>query len=111
VLSGRAAGLSEEKLAHLADDPLPEGLYAPAEAAIVRYAQASTRNDAITDALYGDLAEHYAVAEMIQICFVVGIAGMLNRFNSTFLTDLDPETQEAIGPACPVPLPPLPGKA
>ena len=39
MLLGRAAGLSEDKLAHLGDDPLPDGLYAPDEAAIVRYAR------------------------------------------------------------------------
>ena len=31
MLLGRAAGLTEDKLAHLGDDPLPEGVYAPDE--------------------------------------------------------------------------------
>ena len=33
---GRSVGLSEEKIAHLGDDPLPEGVYEAEEAAIVR---------------------------------------------------------------------------
>lgn len=57
VLLGRAAELTEDKLAHLVDDPLPDGLYAPDEAAIVRYAQRSTRMDVIDDRTHGDLAE------------------------------------------------------
>ena len=52
MLLGRAAGLTEDKLAHLGDDPLPEGVYEPDEAAIVRYAQRSTRMDVIDDRTY-----------------------------------------------------------
>jgi len=33
---GRSIGISEEKLRHLGDDPLPDGIYSKAEAAIVR---------------------------------------------------------------------------
>ncbi len=32
-------GITEEQLSHLGDDPLPEGVYAPSEAAIIRYAR------------------------------------------------------------------------
>jgi hypothetical protein len=39
---GRGIGISDEKLRHLGDDPLPEGVYSEAEAAVVRYAQRST---------------------------------------------------------------------
>lgn len=37
VAVGRAAGLTEDMLAHLGDDPVPESVYEPDEAAIVRY--------------------------------------------------------------------------
>ena len=40
---GRGIGISDEKLQHLGDDPLPDGVYSGAEAAIVRYAQRSTK--------------------------------------------------------------------
>ncbi len=108
MLLGRAAGLTEEKLAHLGDDPLPEGLYEPSEAAIVRYAQRSTRLDVIDDATYGALAEHFSTEQIIEICFTVGLSNMINRFHATFLTDLDPETQEAVAPSCPLAFPPPP---
>ncbi len=105
MLLGRAAGLTEEKLAHLGDDPLPEGVYEPSEAAIVRYAQRSTRLDVIDDAAYGALAEHFSPTQIIEICFTVGLSNMINRFHATFLTDLDPETQEALAPSCPLAFP------
>ena len=53
---GRGIGISEEKLRHMGDDPLPDGVYSEAEAAIVRYAQRSQ---------------------------------ITNRFNATFLSDVD----------------------
>lgn len=105
MLLGRAEGLTEDKIAHLADDPLPEGLYEPQEAAVVRYAQRSARNDTITDEIYADLERHFPVEKMIQICFVVGLAGMTNRFHKTFLTTLDPTTQEEVAASCPVAIP------
>jgi alkylhydroperoxidase family enzyme len=108
---GRAEGLTEEKLAHLGDDPLPEGVYTPDEAAIVRYAQVSARNDPITSEVYGELARHFPVETQVQISFVVGFAGLINRFHSTFLTEVDPETQEILAVSCPVRLPAVPATA
>ncbi len=107
MLLGRAAGLSEDKLAHLGDDPLPEGLYDPDEAAIVRYAQRSTRMDAIDDGTYGDLREHFDERQIIEICFTVGLSNMINRFHATFLTELDPTTGAALRDSCPLAFPEL----
>jgi hypothetical protein len=49
---GRGIGISEEKLRHMGDDPLPDGVYSEAEAAIVRYAQRSTKMLNIDNATY-----------------------------------------------------------
>lgn len=105
MLLGRAEGLTEEKIAHLADSPLPAGLYEPWEAAIVRYAQHSARNDTITNEIYEDLERHFPVEKMVQICFVVGLAGITNRFHKTFLTTVDPSTQEEVTTSCSIQLP------
>ncbi len=108
MLLGRAAGLTEEKLAHLGDDPLPPDLYEPDEAAIIRYAQRSTRMDVVDDATYGPLREHFDDRQIIEICFTVGLSNMINRFHATFLTELDPTTQELVKDSCPLafPVPP-----
>jgi len=105
VLLGRAAGLSEDKLAYLGDDPLPYGMYDDDEAAIVRYAQRSTRMAVIDDQTYGDLAAHFTPEQLIEICFTVGLSNMINRFHATFLTEVDPQTQEALAPSCPLAYP------
>lgn len=108
VLLGRAAGLTEEKLAHLGDDPLPEGLYEDDEAAIVRYSQRLTRMSVIDGDTYGALAAHFDDRQLIELCFTVGLANMVNRFHATFLTDLDPWVEGALGGSCPLAYPPVP---
>lgn len=47
MLLDQAAGLTEDKRTHLGDDPLPDGVYEPDRAAIIRHAQRSTRMDVI----------------------------------------------------------------
>ena len=105
MLLGRAAGLTEEKLAHLGDDPLPDGVYEPDEAAIVRYAQHSTRMDSIDDQTYADLARFFDTQQIIEICFTVGTSNLINRFHATFRTELDPLIRAAVGDACPLAYP------
>jgi hypothetical protein len=103
VLLGRAVGISDEKLAHLRDDPLPEGVYSDEEQAIVRYAQRSTRMEPIDDATYGALAQFFDTQQIIELCFTVGLSNVVNRFHATFLTDLDAWAEEALGGSCPLP--------
>ena len=105
MLLGRAAGLTEEKLAHLGDDPLPDGVYEDDEAAIVRYAQKSTRMDVIDDETYAALREHFSEQQIIEICFTIGLSNLINRFHATFLTELDPATGEALKDSCPLAFP------
>ena len=111
MLLGRAAGLTEEKLAHVGDDELPDGLYEPDEAAIVRYAQRSTRMQPIDGATYAALTDHFSREQIIEICFTVGLANTINRFHATFLTEVDPQTQEVLAPSCPLALPDVPAGA
>jgi alkylhydroperoxidase family enzyme len=92
VALGRGAGIDEEKLAHVGDDPLPTDLYSPDELAVVRYARVSTRMEPITDQLYAELAEHFDERQIIELCMTVGLSNVVNRFHATFLTDLDDAT-------------------
>ena len=43
---GRGIGISDEKLAHLGDDPLPNGVYSEAEAAIIATPRNPLKGDA-----------------------------------------------------------------
>jgi alkylhydroperoxidase family enzyme len=109
VVAGRATGLTEQKIALIGADPLPDGVYEPDEAAIVRYGQGSSRLDPITDELYASLLEHFTEKQIIEICFSVGMSNMINRVHATFHTDVDSDTEETLGAVCPVRRPDAPG--
>jgi alkylhydroperoxidase family enzyme len=109
VLLGRAAGISDDKLTHLGDDPLPAGLYSDEELAIVRYSRATTFMLPIDDELYGSLARHFEGPQIVELCFVVGLSNIVNRFHATFQTPLDDTTRASLNDSCPLPLPEEPG--
>lgn len=98
-------------MAHLGDDPLPERLYPPSQAAIVRYARKSTRLERIDDETYDALARHFTPQQIIDLCLVVGLSNTINRFHATFQTDLDEATiaeaeqGDVIAGSCPIPRP------
>jgi alkylhydroperoxidase family enzyme len=101
---GRIVGLTDEQLSHLGDDVPPPGVYSPDQAAIVKYARQSTLHIQIDDALYAELAAHFSKEQIMDICLVVGMSNVVNRFHATFKTDVDASTLEAVG-ASPLPLP------
>lgn len=105
MLLGRAAGIEDVQLAHLGDDPLPEGVFTDEAAAIIRYAQASTRMLPIDDDLYAALATHFEPPQIVELCFVVGFSNLVNRFHATFHTTLDDSTVAVLADSCPLPIP------
>ena len=100
---------------HLTAAPLPDGVYTEAEAAIVRYAQKSTRLEAIDDETYGNLEANFSKEQIIDICLTVGLSNLINRFHATFQTDVDATTLEEVAAgnttagSCPIRLPDRPG--
>lgn len=99
---------------HLTDDPLPDGVYSAEEAAIIRYAQKSTRLEPIDDETYRNLSAHFSRQQIIDICLTVGLSNMVNRFHATFQTDVDESTLAEVeagnAGSCPIKLPPRPGQ-
>jgi alkylhydroperoxidase family enzyme len=105
---GRSAGISEEKMAHVLSDPLPQGLFPPDEAAIVVFARKSTRMEPIDNATWSALREHFSTRQIMEITFTIGLDQMISRFHAAVRTDVDDETLDALHDSCPVRLPPLP---
>ena len=105
MLLGRAVELPEAKMAHLRDDPLPDDVYREVERVVVRYARASTRMEPIDDDLFAELRAHFELPAIIELCFVVGLANVVNRFHATFHTAVDDATRAALAGGSPVPLP------
>jgi alkylhydroperoxidase family enzyme len=101
-------GLSEEQIAHVADDPLPAGIYDDRQAVVVRYAQRATTMGVVDDALFSELKRFFDDAALIELCFIVGLANIVNRFHATFHTQVDSGTLSALASSCPLPLPARP---
>jgi alkylhydroperoxidase family enzyme len=95
-------------------DPLPDGVYAPEEAAIIRYTQKSTRMEPIDTKTYADLEAHFDAGQIVDLCLIVGLSNMVNRFHATFQTDVDAKTLAEVEAGnrepgvCPIPLPKQP---
>jgi len=100
--------LSDQQLAHLMDTPLPTGVYDDVERAIVEYARRSTRMEPIEDDLFARLRDHLSIEQVMELCFTVGVANVINRFHATFLTDVEAETLQELGDDSPLPLPSSP---
>ena len=81
---------------HLGDDPLPEGVYEDSEAAIVRYAQVSTKSIVIDQDIYDELTKHFSIQQIMELLLMVGLSGLVNRFHATFLTDVDEQTLQEV---------------
>ena len=72
------------------------------------YSQRCTRMEVIGDVTFADLAAHFEPAQIIEICLMVGISSVINRFHAAFRTEVDPQTREALAPACPLAYPNVP---
>ena len=108
MVLGRSAGLTEEQMAHVMAEPLPEGVYSPDLAAIVRYSRASTLMQPITGELWRGLTDHFDVKQIIDIVFIVGMDQIISRFHAAILTDVDDFTLSEVAASCPVPFPQVP---
>lgn len=101
--------MSEDKLAAVMADPLPPDVFPPDEAAIVIYARKSTRMEPIDDETWKALAAHFDERQLLEIIMTVGFNQMISRMHAALRTDVDELVSDAVGAACPVRLPPVPG--
>ena len=92
---------------NLLSDPLPEGMFSPAEEAIIVFARTSTWMQPITDEIYKNLQEHFNEQQIVEISWTVGLDQLVSRFHATVQTDLDASTTDQLT-SCPVTLPPAP---
>lgn len=91
VAIARSVGLGEEQLAHLADWNAHPDLYAPAERAVIRYAEAVTRDVAVPDDLYGEVRAFLGEREVVELTLTVGYYNMVARFLVALKIDLEPD--------------------
>jgi alkylhydroperoxidase family enzyme len=100
---GRSIGISDDEIAAMAQSQT-SALFDATDRLVLRYAEILTRENRVSDELYAELAARFPQAELIELCFTVGLAALVNRVHATFRTDVDAVTQAAVGEAafCPV---------
>ncbi|HEY7656567.1 MAG TPA: hypothetical protein VH881_06870 [Burkholderiales bacterium] len=84
-------GVSEEKLAAIWEYR-SSPLYTEAERAALDFAiAAASQPNAVTDALFARMKQHWTENQIVEITAVVAMFGWLNRFNDTMATPLEEE--------------------
>jgi alkylhydroperoxidase family enzyme len=76
---------------------MPDDLFDQAERAVQRYVVLSTRAEPITDEVYEALRADLSERQVIDLCFTVGLANLVNRFHATFHTAVDEATLAGLG--------------
>jgi uncharacterized peroxidase-related enzyme len=71
-------------------------LFSAAERAALKVAQGAAQvPNAVTDADFAELKNHYGEAQIVDIVAVIALFGFLNRFNDTMATELETSPIEA----------------
>ena len=108
MVLGRSAGRTDDEMAHLLDEPFPDGMFSPDERAIIRFARTSALMQPITEDIWADLSAHFTTKQIMEISFTVGLDQLISRFHATVHTDLDDSTVNQVAGTCRIPLPPPP---
>jgi alkylhydroperoxidase family enzyme len=100
---GRSIGLNDEEIGWMSEAE-SSPLFDATDRLVIRYADVLTRENRVDDKLYAELAAKFPREELVELCFTVGLAALVNRVHATFRTDLDGSTQTSVGDAsfCPI---------
>ena len=100
---GRSIGISDDEIAAMAESQT-SALFDATDRLVLRYAETLTRENRVSDELYAELAARFPQDELVELCFTVGLAALVNRVHATFGTGVDGITRAAVGDAafCPI---------
>jgi alkylhydroperoxidase family enzyme len=87
-------GISAEKLAAVRSYRTSE-LFGPTERAALDFATAASATpNAVDEATFAAMRQHWSEEQIVEIAGVVAMAGFLSRWNVSMATPLEPEPQE-----------------
>ena len=72
-------------------------LFDAADRLVLRYSNILTVENRVPDDLYAELAERFPRDQLVELCFTVGLAALVNRVHATFETDVDSSTKTTVG--------------
>ena len=100
---GRSAGITDHEMAAMAEAQ-SSPLFDETDKLVMHYAEVLTRTCKVTNELYRRLEARFTREELVELCFLVGLAALVNRVHATFATDVDEVTRASVGdaPFCPI---------
>ena len=87
-------GIAAEKLASVVEYDTSTAFTAAERAAIDLAVKASATPNAVTDATFGRLRQHWSEEQIVEILAVIAMAGFLTRWNVSMATPLEPEAKD-----------------
>ncbi|HEV2685476.1 MAG TPA: carboxymuconolactone decarboxylase family protein [Actinomycetota bacterium] len=89
VIIGKAASLSDEEIARIAEGPAAPG-WDPFEATLMRAADELHDDQFVSDATWKALAERYSTHQLMDVVFAVGQYTLVSMALNSFGVQLDP---------------------
>jgi uncharacterized peroxidase-related enzyme len=84
----RKIGITEEQLEAI-NSYQSSSLFTPVEKLVLRYAEELTKTVKSSNDLIQELKKHLTEEQLIELNLTVGTANLTNRFNMSFMTDMD----------------------
>lgn len=95
---GRSIGIDDAEIGAMAEAQTSP-MFDATDRLVLRYAEMLTRENRVDEKLYAELAARFPREELVELCFTVGLAALVNRVHATFRTDLDGRTRASVGDA------------
>jgi hypothetical protein len=97
---GRSVGLTNAEIAAMGEAE-NSPVFDPTDRLVLRYSTILTLENRVPDDLYAELAGRFTKDELVELCFTVALAALVNRVHATFRTDVDGSTTDsaAISPS------------
>jgi len=84
----RRVGVTEQQIQEIANSS-ESAAFSDLEKLVLRYADELTRTVRTSDDVMAELKKNLSEADIVELNLTVGLANLTNRFNMSFLTDLD----------------------
>ena len=84
----RKIGVTEQQLQEI-NSYESSSLFTPLEKLVLKYAEELTRTVKSSETLIQELRKHLSDEQLVELNLTVGTANLTNRFNMSFMTDLD----------------------
>jgi alkylhydroperoxidase family enzyme len=93
---GRSVGLTNAEIAAMGEAE-NSPVFDPTDRLVLRYSTILTLENRVPDDLYAELAGRFTKDELVELCFTVALAALVNRVHATFRTDVDGSTTDSVG--------------